>query len=90
MKLQGAALIIALILCSIFLLLIICWLILYFVEGFREISYLKMEIKRASNKEELRRWKRKLFIARICLIPGVSSFFKEKEKKRKNQEINYK
>ncbi len=86
MKLQGTALIIALLLCSIFLLLIISWLILYFVEGFREIKYLKMEVKRASNKEELRRWKRKLFIARICLIPGVSrSLFKKKEKKRKNK-----
>lgn len=83
MKLQGTALIIALLLCSIFLLLIISWLILYFVEGFREISYLKMEVKRASNKEELRRWKRKLFIARICLIPGVSHFFLRK--KRKNE-----
>ena len=86
MKLQGTALIFALILCFIFLLLIICWLVFYYVEAFREIRYLKMEVKRASNSEELRRWKKKLFTARICLIPGVSHFlFKKKEKKQKNK-----
>jgi len=85
MNLQTSTLIIAIILCAILAILIVCWLVLYLCERFREIRYFKIELKRAHNEEEIARWKRRLRIAYICLIPGITpSLFKKKKKKNKN------
>ena len=85
MNLQTSTLIIAIILCAILAILIVCWLVLYLYERFREIRYLKIELKRAHNEEEIARWKRKLRIAYFCLIPGITpSLFKKKKNKNKN------
>ena len=85
MHLEGTSLTIVLILCGIFALLLIIWLSLYLNERFKEIKYFKMEVKRAGNPEEYRRWKRKLRIAYVCLVPGLKpSYFKKKKK----QDIN--
>ncbi len=58
--------------CAVFGFLIFLCLVIYFAERFRDIKYVRMELRRAYNEKEYRYWRRELNTLYWCLIPGVS------------------
>ncbi len=58
--------------CVVFGFLLILGIVFYFVERFKDINYVKMEIRRAYDEEEYYYWRRELHTLYWCLIPGVN------------------
>ena len=77
---------------AIFLFVLITCLAVHIANRSADMKYVKMEIKRADNENELKYWKKELHKLYWCLIPGVTPkvikkvkrFYRKINKKVKN------